>query len=94
MRMRPVTMDFRYGSSFGGQLADAYTRLLLDCMLGDATLYARGDSLDIAWQLISPIHEGWIFNNQSNVYEYPACTWGPREADTFMATEGRKWRVP
>ena len=65
MRMRPVTMDFRYGSSFGGRLADAYTRLILDCMLGDPTLYARGDSVEVAWSLITPIHEGWTpaFNN-------------------------------
>jgi glucose-6-phosphate 1-dehydrogenase len=94
MRMRPVTMDFRYGSSFGGQLTDAYTRLILDCMLGDATLYARGDSVDIAWQLITPIHEGWASNTESKVYEYAAGTWGPKEADAMLARDGRRWRLP
>ncbi len=94
MRMRPVTMDFRYGSSFGGKLADAYTRLILDCMLGDATLYARGDSVDIAWQLITPIHEGWATNPRSRVYDYPAGTWGPQEADEMLARDGRRWRLP
>lgn len=94
MRMRPVTMDFRYGSSFGGKLADAYTRLILDCMLGDATLYARGDSVDIAWQLITPLHEGWATNPRSHVYDYPAGTWGPKQADEMLARDGRRWRLP
>jgi glucose-6-phosphate 1-dehydrogenase len=94
MRMRPVTMDFRYGSSFGGRLADAYTRLILDCMLGDATLYARGDSVDVAWSLITPIHEGWKSNKKSKVFEYPAGTWGPKEADSLLQTDERRWRLP
>jgi len=94
MRMRPVTMDFRYGSSFGGHLADAYTRLILDCMLGDATLYARGDSVEVAWSLITPIHEGWASNKQSAVYDYPAGTWGPKEADEMLHIEGHRWRLP
>ncbi len=93
-RMRPVTMDFRYGSSFGGHLADAYTRLILDCMLGDATLYARGDSVDAAWSLITPIHEGWASNKQSRVFEYPAGTWGPDEAAKLLEADGRRWRLP
>jgi glucose-6-phosphate 1-dehydrogenase len=94
MRMRPVTMDFRYGSSFGGHLADAYTRLILDCMSGDATLYARGDSVDVAWQLITPIHEGWKDNKESRVYDYAAGTWGPKEADEMIAADGKRWRLP
>lgn len=94
MRMRPVTMDFRYGASFGGHLADAYTRLILDCMFGDATLYARGDSVEVAWQLITPIHEGWASNKESKVYEYAAGTWGPKEADEMLMKDGRRWRLP
>ncbi len=94
MRMRPVTMDFRYGQSFGGRLADAYTRLILDCMLGDATLYARGDSVDVAWSLITPIHEGWASNKRSKVYGYAAGTWGPDEADAMLESDGRRWRLP
>jgi glucose-6-phosphate 1-dehydrogenase len=93
-RVRPVTMDFRYGSSFGGQLTDAYTRLILDCMLGDATLYARGDSVDVAWSLITPIHEGWKENPESKVYTYPAGTWGPSEAESLLAADGKRWRLP
>jgi glucose-6-phosphate 1-dehydrogenase len=94
MRMRPVTMDFRYGASFGGHLADAYTRLILDCMLGDATLYARGDSVDVAWQLITPIHEGWASDKKSSVHDYSAGTWGPKAADEMLAIDGRLWRLP
>ena len=94
MRTRPVTMDFRYGTSFGGHLADAYTRLLLDCMLGDATLYARGDSVDAAWSLITPIHEVWKNDKQPPVSEYVAGTWGPKEADDMIQADGRRWRLP
>jgi glucose-6-phosphate 1-dehydrogenase len=94
MRMRPVTMDFRYGSSFGGHLTDAYTRLIHDCMLGDATLYARGDSVEAAWSLITPIHHGWVSNTRSKVFEYQAGTWGPAEAEAMLLGDGRKWRLP
>lgn len=94
MRMRPVTMDFRYGSSFAGRLADAYTRLILDCMLGDATLYARGDSVEVAWSLITPIHEGWAGNPLSKVYPYAAGTWGPKESDAMLRVDGHRWRLP
>ena len=94
MRMRPVTMDFRYRSSFGGHLTDAYTRLILDCTLGDATLYARGDSVDVAWSLITPIREGWEANPESRVYEYAAGTWGPKQSDDLIRSVGRAWRLP
>jgi len=94
MRVRPVTMDFRYGTSFGGHLADAYTRLILDCMLGDATLYARGDSVEVAWSLITPIHEGWKTNPLSIVHDYPAGTWGPAASDDMVRADGRRWRLP
>ncbi len=93
MRTRPVTMDFRYGTSFGGRLADAYTRLILDCMLGDATLYARGDSVDAAWSLITPIHEAWSANRKPGVAGYAAGTWGPKEADEMIQADGRRWRL-
>jgi glucose-6-phosphate 1-dehydrogenase len=94
MRLRPVTMDFRYGSAFGGRLADAYTRLILDCMLGDPTLYARGDSVEAAWSLITPIHEGWSQDPLSKVCTYPAGTWGPKESDQLLEKDGRRWRKP
>jgi glucose-6-phosphate 1-dehydrogenase len=94
MRSRPVTMDFRYGTAFGGRLADAYTRLLNDCMLGDPTLFARGDSVEAAWSLITPIHEGWAANKESKIHGYEAGQWGPAEADKLMEKEHREWRRP
>jgi len=87
-------MDFRYGAAFGDRLVEAYTRLLLDCMLGDPTLFARGDSLEMAWSLVTPILEGWKSNQRSRVYPYPAGTWGPREADALLQADGRRWRLP
>ena len=86
-------MEFRYDTAFRGALVEAYTRLLLDCMLGDQTLYARGDSVDTAWTLITPILEAWKKNPLSKVYPYPAGTWGPPEADRLLQADGRRWRV-
>jgi glucose-6-phosphate 1-dehydrogenase len=94
VRSRPVTMDFRYGTSFGERLADAYTRLILDCMLGDATLYARGDSVEAAWSLITPIHEAWSATGKPAVSSYAAGSWGPPEADEMLQADGRRWRLP
>lgn len=93
MRTRPVTMDFRYGASFGGRLADAYTRLIHDCMLGDPTLYARGDSVDAAWALITPVHQAWK-ENETRVFPYESGSWGPEEADRMLERDDRRWRRP
>jgi glucose-6-phosphate 1-dehydrogenase len=92
LHVQPVSMDFRYDTAFRGALVEAYTRLLLDCMLGDQTLYARGDSVDTAWTLITPILEAWKTDPASNVFPYPAGTWGPPQADLLLETDGRRWR--
>lgn len=93
LTVRPVNMDFRYGTSFGKRPADAYERLLLDAMLGDSTLFARGDSLEVSWQWLSPILEEWQKpTDQLSVYE--AGSWGPKESDEFMERDGRRWRQP
>jgi glucose-6-phosphate 1-dehydrogenase len=63
-------------------------------MLGDATLYARGDSVDAAWSLITPIHEAWRNDKRPAVSEYAAGTWGPKEADDIIQADGRRWRLP
>jgi glucose-6-phosphate 1-dehydrogenase len=63
-------------------------------MLGDATLYARGDGVDVAWSLITPILGSWKENGANGVHPYPAGTWGPREADLLLDAEGRHWRLP
>jgi glucose-6-phosphate 1-dehydrogenase len=93
LHMRPVDMDFRYDTSFSGRLVEAYTRLLLDCMLGDQTLFARGDNVDTAWTLITPILEAWKTNPASKVCSYPSGSWGPEEANLLLRADGREWRL-
>jgi glucose-6-phosphate 1-dehydrogenase len=92
MRIRDVRMDFRYGTAFGGETADAYERLLLDAMLGDGTLFARADEVQEAWRIVDSIIAGW--KQSSRPPEgYVAGTWGPDAADTLIG-EGRVWRRP
>ncbi len=92
MNVRPVKMDFRYGSSFGGEPPEAYERLQLDCMLGDATLFTRADEVEAAWSLIDPVIEGWQASPPADFPNYDAGTWGPKAADEMMERDGRKWR--
>ena len=92
LRIRPVEMDFRYGTSFGFAAADAYERLLLEAMLGDSTLFTRRDEVEAAWAFITPIIEGWANSEPRRFPDYEAGTWGPDAADEFMSSDGRKWR--
>ncbi|MFQ5766502.1 MAG: glucose-6-phosphate dehydrogenase [Acidobacteriota bacterium] len=93
LRMRPVSMDFSYGSAFGVvEMPNAYERLLLDCMLGEATLFTRSDEVEAAWSLLEPVLEKWDGASEEGLSFYPAGTWGPAEADEFMEREGRQWR--
>jgi glucose-6-phosphate 1-dehydrogenase len=96
MRIRTVNMDFLYGSSFLTQSPEAYERLLLDCMLGDATLFAREDEVEEAWRLCTAILDGWRAH-PPRVDEFPnyeAGTWGPQAAHDLLARDGRAWRRP
>lgn len=93
IQVRPVNMDFQYGTSFGKKSPEAYERLLLDAMLGDSTLYARGDMVEMTWELVMPIINVWQ-NTVPNFPNYEAGTWGPKEADEFIEQEGRRWRRP
>ncbi|MDT7605257.1 MAG: glucose-6-phosphate 1-dehydrogenase [Acidobacteriota bacterium] len=94
-RVRDVNMDFRYGSSFGIHLAEAYERLLLDCMLGDQTLYARTDMTERGWEIVMPILEEWERTKQEVQFpNYEAGTWGPEASDEMMERTGRRWRRP
>jgi glucose-6-phosphate 1-dehydrogenase len=88
--VRPVSMDFRYGSSFGVGSPEAYERLLLDAMLGDATLFARWDSVQIAWALLTPVLEAWSVG-ASPLQSYEAGTWGPEAAQGLIERDGRLW---
>ena len=93
-RIRSVNMDFLYGSAFLTESPEAYERLLLDCMLGDATLFAREDEVDQAWRICTAILDGWRAHppDPSQCPNYEAGSWGPQEAHDFMARDGRAWR--
>ncbi len=93
IQRRPVTMDFRYGTSFGtASLPDAYERLLLDAMAGDATLFARSDEIEQAWALVDPVLEVWQTDQAPSLEPYEAGAWGPDGATRLMQQDGRQWR--
>jgi len=92
--LRPVTMDFRYGTSFGIVTPEAYERLLLDAMRGDSTLFARDDWVEAAWEVLAPIQAAWARAGPAKLPTYEAGSWGPREADELLEREGRRWRRP
>ena len=87
-----VDMDFDYETDFGSGSAEAYERLLLDCMLGDATLFARSDEIEQAWEIVDPIREYWSQGGRPGAYD--KGSWGPKAADELMASDGRTWRNP
>jgi glucose-6-phosphate 1-dehydrogenase len=89
--LQQVSMDFDY-SSFGVESPEAYERLLLDAMLGDATLFARKDEVEAAWGLITPILEAWAAGGEPE--PYPAASWGPEGADKLLAEQGHSWHQP
>jgi len=92
-RIEPVKMDFHYGTSFGKASPEAYERLLLDAMSGDATLFARRDEVEEAWAFIDIIEKAWAAKKDAPALSfYPAGSWGPEEADDLLARDGRAWR--
>ena len=93
LKLGPVMLDFRYGEVFGAQTPEAYERLLLDAIHGDATLYARGDWVEQAWQLLDPVLRAWA-QGPAPAFSYEAGSWGPPEADAFIARDGGRWRKP
>jgi glucose-6-phosphate 1-dehydrogenase len=93
LRVEPVKMDFSYGTSFGKASPEAYERLLLDAMCGDATLFARRDEVENAWRFIDDIEAAWADPDRPfPLCFYPAGSWGPEEADTLLESDGRAWR--
>jgi glucose-6-phosphate 1-dehydrogenase len=92
-RIQPVKMDFHYGTSFGKASPEAYERLLLDAMSGDATLFARRDEVEEAWSFIDTIEDAWAAKEKRpDLFFYPAGSWGPEQADDLLARDGRAWR--
>jgi glucose-6-phosphate 1-dehydrogenase len=89
----PVNMDFRYSSTFGASSPEAYERLLLDVMIGDATLFMRRDSVEASWYWITPILERWAADRDRPLATYAAGDWGPSDADTLIEATGRRWRL-
>jgi glucose-6-phosphate 1-dehydrogenase len=93
VRIYPVEMDFQYGSTFGEQSPEAYERLLLDVMAGDATLFMRRDAVEASWAWIAPILEAWESSSTRWLPEYEAGSWGPVEADRLIEQTGSRWRT-
>jgi glucose-6-phosphate 1-dehydrogenase len=89
-----VNMDFHYSSLTDKKIPEAYERLLLDCMLNDSTLYARGDAAETTWEFINPILEAWKDEPDIPLYGYPSGTWGPEVADSLIEEHWLKWRHP
>ncbi|MGZ3715496.1 MAG: glucose-6-phosphate dehydrogenase, partial [Ktedonobacterales bacterium] len=89
MQLRSVNMDFLYGSSFGVEPPEAYERLLLDCMLGDSTLFTRIDESEYSWRLVDNIESAWARQPASAIAQYEPGTWGPKEADALIERDGR-----
>lgn len=90
----PARLGFAYRDAFGVDPAEAYERLLLDCMLGDTTLFIRRDEVEAAWGLMTPPLEGWAAAGGAGLAFYPAGSWGPAEADRFIRADGRSWVNP
>jgi glucose-6-phosphate 1-dehydrogenase len=91
LTLRTVHMDFLYGGAFRTELPEAYERLILDCLLGDATLFTRADEVDEQWALVDSIVATWK-RDRTSFPNYDAGTWGPREADELLRRDGREWR--
>ena len=89
MRIRPVNMEFLYGSAFMSQSPEAYERLILDAMRGEATLFTRNDEVIAQWSIIDPILKAWA-NDDEPLHTYPSGTAGPEAADELIAPH--RWR--
>ena len=90
----PVNMEFCYEDAFGSEPPEAYERLLLDCMIGDATLFTRSDEALAQWDFTSNIIKAWEENPVRSLPAYLPGSWGPQGADEFMEVDGRRWLNP
>ena len=94
VEVTPVDMNFSYDEAFGETAAPAYETLLLDVMIGEATLFTRSDEVEAAWRVMDPLISYWEKNPPEQMPTYAAGSWGPREADQLIAESGVKWREP
>jgi glucose-6-phosphate 1-dehydrogenase len=90
--VRWLNMDFKYGTAFGARTPTAYERLILDCLIGDPSLYARTDFVEASWQYIEPLIEHWDKDKPTDFPNYKAGSWGPKAADDLIASTGHAWR--
>ena len=91
-RMQPVKMHFRYATTFGSNTPEAYERLILDAMIGDSTLFIRGDETEASWKLLSPVLEHWDAQGTKGLESYVAGSWGPSSSDQLLSKKNHEWR--
>ncbi|HEX3599486.1 MAG TPA: glucose-6-phosphate dehydrogenase [Lacipirellulaceae bacterium] len=91
MRIRQTALDFSYCREFRGNIPEAYERLLLDALEGDASLFARADEVEAAWTICDPILDEWQRSDEPTLYTYEPGLWGPEESTQWMADQGRQW---
>ena len=94
LQIRPVRMHFSYDAEFGAYTPEAYERLLLEAIEGDATLFIRRDEVETAWNIVDPIREAWGNQSMTDQEFYSAGTWGPVAADQLLSVKGHSWRNP
>jgi glucose-6-phosphate 1-dehydrogenase len=93
-RTQPVKMSFRYATTFGSNTPEAYERLILDAMIGDGTLFIRGDEAETSWRLYTPVLDYWLGKGREGMDTYTAGSWGPKSADALLARDANVWRQP
>ncbi len=93
-RTQPVKMSFRYSTTFGSNTPEAYERLVLDAMVGDGTLFIRGDEAETSWKLYTPVLEAWAAAGRKGLDSYAAGSWGPPSSDAILAKKNHVWRQP
>ena len=94
MALDTVKMDFEYADYFGSTPQTGYETLLYDCMQGDSTLFHRSDMVEASWEAVTPVLDVWKTLVPRNFPNYPAGSWGPKEADDLIQRDGRQWRTP
>jgi glucose-6-phosphate 1-dehydrogenase len=92
IEIAPVDMEFNYSEAFGEVSAPAYETLLLDVMIGEATLFTRSDEVEAAWRVVDPLIQYWETHKPKRMPTYSAGSWGPREADELIEEDRVEWR--
>jgi len=91
MRLRQTDLSFNYQREFRSAMPEAYERLLLDAIDGDASLFARADEVEAAWRVCDPITQAWREADRPTLYMYDPGDWGPTECGDWMSAQGREW---